>query len=909
MAFDLSSINLPEIKLPDFRKSFEDVKTNVQANLKKIPAFNPDFNAEEFQPLLLSKIEESNMPRFMKLPAKLGVHLITEAPDDVRKKKEIWNEIRRIAPDKAAEISKLEDSPTGLMSVSNETLDKLPEDLRKSAKHYQDIAMMDIGFTIGSLESKGSAAAEQTSKGFRNLAGAENVVKLEKELAEKGSKLLPKITAKIGNIFKRNVDELVEEIPNASKRVVSYETAKDIAENAFENYLKDPENPVFKDETKRLFQQVGDLIKVGDVNPEDLQAIFKKYNLNPEKFADLYMDSITYAGKQLNELSQLRKKMTAAFPELEEKLSKIPLSDTGPWSKISNIFRNIEQTRRGLLVSQLATTSRNIISQGGRFTMQFFDDMMAGAMETLTFKRPPKQAFAPAIQDMLAVGRQFSPKARQRLANTIDQFPIQKTKLFGTPVGDFVLGDKVTRTVNTLNTAQEYFFRKMRMDALINAHFKRGGQALDQRVMEQFVDDALELTFAKRPEGGFLGQFYELFKHPFFTAVGNPFPRFWTNSMKFLWDFSPGGFTKLLSPKFLKKLVSENPREAYSALSKATLGTMMFAGGMAIRNSEDLAGEKWYEVNMPDGRTWDTRAFAPFSTYLFLAEAMKEDNKLTGADYAQALISINRIAGTGLVLVDIIRAKNADTLEKNIKNFAGAYLSGFTVPFRTFKDFIAQAVPEEQIYKDTEDAPLLGPSLENIPFATSDFPTAPRATRDEPFMREDPAMRQLTGMTLKTKTPLEHEIDRLGIDYSAMYPRTGENVLDRMITRKVGAVMDVVGNALVETPEFQKLPDVEKEKLIKELYSESKSISKKVSLEKDAAQIAAGIYQQMKDMQGDELVKFVESIKNKGLLKESIMQFILAYKKNDMDPTAVEKFIQTDLGGEPTPRLFGLPVP
>jgi hypothetical protein len=904
MPFNLSDIKLPQV---DLSGAFGDIQEMLRQNIQKIPAFDPDFDAEEYQPMLLDKIEGSKLPHFLKTPAKFGVQLLTEDPEDIRKKREIWNEIKRLNPDKIDQIASIEHAPASLMMVSEETLKKMPEDLQKSAKQFQDREMMDIGFFLGGVESKGSAiAAEQTSKGFRKLKGVENLIELGKK---KSGNLFPKIAAKIGSVFQKTTDELVEEIPKASKRVVGYNTAKEIAEEAFEKYIADPDNPVFKSETKKLFQQVGDLVKMGEVNPDDLQAIFKKYNLNPEKFANMYMDTITTSAKQLNELSNLRKKMIGAFPELEGKLSKLPISDTGPWSKISNLFRKVEHTRRGLLVSQLATTARNILSQSTRYTMQFADDVLTGGMEMLTGKKPPKDAFMPVMQDLLAVGRQFSPKARKKLAMTIDEFPIEKAKLFGTPVGDFAMGEKVTRTLNTFNTAQEYFYRKLRMDAQINSHFGRGGGPITKNLMEDWVDDALDLTFAKRPKGGFLKQFYDTFSNPFFTAVGNPFPRFWANSMKFLWDFSPGGFTKLFSKKFLKEMVSDNPRKAYSALSKATLGTMMFSGAMAIRNSDELKGEKWYEVKMPNGKTWDTRAFAPFSTYLFLAEAMKPDNKLTGKDYAQGLVSINRISGTGLVLVDLIRAKNADTLEKNIKNFAGAYMSGFTVPFRTFKDFIAQEVPGEAVYKDTEQAPLLGPALENVPFATSDFPTAPRATREEPFIREDPALRQLTGMTLKTKTALEQEIDRLGIEYSSLYPRTGESELDRMITRKVGAVMDVIGNEMVESEEFQKMPDFQKTKTLKEIYSDTKSLSKKAVMEESAAQIAAGIYEQMKDLEGGELLSFVEKLKNKGLLKDNIMEFIIGFRKADVSPANIKEFSQGLPGGEKTPQLFGLPVP
>jgi len=886
MAFDISQIKLPEINI---KGAFDDLGEKLKTNFQKIPTFNPDFDAADLQPLLLSKIKESNLPHFMKLPAELGVRLAAEDSEDVIKKREIWQEIKRIHPEKVDQIEQIENMPASFAMIGKDTLEELPEDLRKSAQKYADTQLMDIGFSVGSVERAGQKAALSLLKGVK---------------------------AKFGSVFQKNADELLEEIPKASKRVVSYETAKDILEETYQKYLSDPENPIFKDETKRLFRKVGELLGTEEVKPEQLQEIFKKYNLDPKSFAQVYMDSVSFGGRLLGEHGRLSRKIKAAFPETEEILAQVPIKDPGTASKVWDQFRKLESTRRGLLVTQLATTSRNIISQSGRFTLQFFDDVFSGGMEALSGKATPKQAFIPAMEDVMSVFRQFSPKKREMLANTIDQFPFEKLRLFGTPVGDLYFGSKMTSFLNSANTAQEFFFRKMRMDALINSHFQRGGGPITQELMESWVDDALTLTFAKAPTKGFPGGFYKAitneYINPIVTALGQPFPRFHMNALKFLWDFSPaGGMSSLVSPKFWKQLVSDNPREAYSALSKATMGTMMLAGALAVRNS-DVGGEKWYELNLPNGKTMDTRAFAPFSTYLFLAEVLRqaagEKTNLTPMDYGQAFLSINRIAGTGLVIVDALRAKNPETFTELVSDFAGAYISGFTVPFRTLKDFIAQGDPQEQVYRDTEQAPLLGPALENIPFATRGFPTAPRPTREEPFIREDPALRQLTGVTLKTKTDLEHEVDRLGLEYSTLYPRTGEDQLDRMITRRVGKVMDAVGNQIVNSPEYQKLDDNAKKEFMKELYSKTKSASKSISLVQDAPVIAASIYEQTKGLTDEEVVELFTRLRAKGLMKEEVFNYLIQYKKADKDPQELMKFLE-GIGAEPTPRLFGVPIP
>lgn len=887
MAFKLPQINLKlpnlnEYIRPEAKQAYQDVKSKVENTFQQINTFDPQFDPATFKPNLLKKIDETPLPGFLKTPAKFMVNMFTEDPEDSVKKQRIIDEIKSLHPqEQGNHIEGMLNAPWGFAMLDERTIKKLSPDLQFAANKYKNNDMMNVGFSIGSVQEKGTKMA---------------------------APLLENLKTKFEKLFGKGQSDFVDQIPGATKKAVSLNQAEKIAASTFEKFKADPENPVFKDETKKLFQQIGDLLGSGDMQVEDLPKVLDKYNLTSQQFADMYIETISTSGKQLNRLSQLRKRMIQTFPDLEDKLSSVELKDPGPWNKVSEVFRSIENTRRGLLTSQLATTARNILSQSTRYTLQFADDVLTGAMETVTGRRPPKDAFIPAMEDIFSIGRQFSPEARRKLANTIEEFPVQKYQLFGTPTGEVSLGGKITSTVNAANTAQEYFFRKMRMDALLNTHLTRGGGEITDTVMQNWVDDALDLTFAKKPEGGFLGKVYETFNHPFFTAVGNPFIRFWANSVKFLWDFSPGGFTKLLSSDFRQQLTSPNADKAYSALSKAVLGSMMLGGAVAIRNS-DSAGEKWYEVNMPNGKTWDTRAFAPFSTYLFLAEAMKPDNNLTGMDYLQGAVSINRIAGSGLVIVDIVRSNDAEGVVKNVKDFMGQYISGFTVPFRTVKDFIAQYDPSEGAYKDTSEAPILGPALENIPYATKDFPTSPRATRPEPFSKEDPLIRQLTGMTLKTKTPLEREIDRLGVPYTTLYPKTGYDKMDRAITRKVGAVMDVVGNAIVEQDFYKKMGDYDKTELLKNIYSAEKSDIKKEVIQNNAAQIAAGIYAEIKNMDMEDRRKFFDKLKNKGLMKPEIIDFVIKYMQAKPDQNKLDKTLEGLPNMELSPRIFGVQVP
>src|SRR5262245_60035422 len=94
------------------------------------------------------------------------------------------------------------------------------------------------------------------------------------------------------------------------------------------------------------------------------------------------------------------------------------------------------------------------------------------------------------------------------------------------------------------------------------------------------------------------------------------------------------GFLRLLSKEERAKVAAGD----YSAITRATIGTAMLLAAYQVRGSQ-YAGEKWYEIRLPDGTIVDARAFAPFSNYLFLASILRGERALTTRDVAQGLLS------------------------------------------------------------------------------------------------------------------------------------------------------------------------------------------------------------------------------------------------------------------------------
>ena len=702
----------------------------------------------------------------------------------------------------------------------------------------------DITF-LASLPRTGLKMSSKTINTLRKLHFGEMPTPKELETAGKEINRVIKIPVKEIPTPEAKIPVKIRPLPPIPKEIaqvgIDLKTQKNIIFNAARMVEENPNNRLVIDQSRRLFQRVKDYLATGEIIPEDIPPILKKYNITPEQFAQQYVNTISLAGKELNQLSQLAKRIKAVLPdtpqmrEIFNTFQEAEPATFGTWNWARQLWLRVENIRRASMVAQIATSARNAISQAGRYGIDLVEEGIAGGLEFLTGKRPYKEAMAPFFEGIMAIGRRLTPAGRARINAILEEFPLESARLTRTPVGDVSLGEKYAQIINTLNSGQEFFFRRMAFDAAINSEAIRLGikdlKKLPVETISRAVDKALELTFAAYPEKGLLREILGTYQRlPFLYSLWNPFPRFWANAVKFLWDYNPTGFTKLLSPNFRRLLLSNNPREAYKALAKATIGTTLLGAAVAIRNSK-FGGEKWYEIKISDKRVIDVRPFAPFSTYLFIAEALTNPKSLTGFDYLDAALSINRIAGTGLVIIDIVRSRNTETTARMLKDFVGNWAAGFTVPFRTIKDFLGQFSQEERIVRQTREN-IYGPIIEPIPYLSRILPPYQPITRAEPLEREFPGLRQMTGLTIRTKTFFEKELDRLGIERYRIYPRTGIRELDRLIAAEVGAIAEKKGEQLEKNPYYQGLPDDIKKDVILDFFSELRRVGKERVLRK-----------------------------------------------------------------------------
>jgi len=396
----------------------------------------------------------------------------------------------------------------------------------------------------------------------------------------------------------------------------------------------------------------------------------------------------------------------------------------------------------------------------------------------------------------------------------LDGNPITKERLLNRTVHEVESIHKFVAGVNKFNTLQERFFRRMAFQARLTKTMKEQNLPMNgpipAELMEDAVEHALEMTFASSG-GKFARNIVDAFhKLPLLYSV-NPFPRFsYANALPFVAQHSPWGLVKAFSPRTIAKLASGNPREFAKSASRGLLGTIFLSKAVEMRNS-DNAGEKWYEWQVGD-KTINLLPFAPFSTYLFLAEAMKDDSHITAKDYMTAAIGLNRISGTGLVMIDAIRQNDIQGTADALKRFAGQYLSSPTVPLRTIKDFYEGITGQQtspDIRADTIWEEIVNPTISNMPYVAQfvherKTPLRVGTAKLEPieffgFEMPGPIARQLTGLTLIKKTEVEHEVHRLNLNPSTYMPRTGFRKADRWVAATMAPTVTMLIPKIMES--------------------------------------------------------------------------------------------------------------
>lgn len=617
---------------------------------------------------------------------------------------------------------------------------------------------------------------------------------------------------------------------------ITVDSAKAVVEGGERLAQRNPDFFAEGGDQVRLFKKIGQALREKAITIDDLSPKWREFGWSNEEVAALYEEGVTQGAQIMNQLSQFARRLNAVS---KNRITNLPEPELTAWNRISALGKEGVNIWRASLVSQLATAMRNLIVGGFRVGLNVLDDAALGAVESVTGRRAPQTAFAPLMEDIMAIGRRFTPKGRKQLNEILKNEPLLAPRLHTDPIAGMSFSSKYAKMLSIFNRSQEYFIRDMVFDARVTALLRRRGidpnvtKNIPKDILEAGLNDALEMTFAKAPTSDLARRFVKAFNifYPL-EVVAYPFPRYLTNAMRTIYEFSPlqpmTNALRMIAPKQRKMILDLPFRRKMQMINRATMGAGMFTTAAYVRNSK-FAGEKWYEFRpFPDSnpdKVWDIRPFGPIiPVYFFLAEFMKQEaegrNRFTIRDYIEGTLGINRMAGTTLFVTSFLAGQTPEQGFEALKKMSGEFLGGFGNQFATYKDFVAGMSGDETIIKDTRQEVLTGALRQKIPFAGRGLPEKRVATRAGAIRRESPILRQLTGVSLRTKNALEREIDRLGLLPQQINPRTGIAELDNEIRGRMGEIVEEQGGLgeFILSDDYGNLTDVgKKEELLNEM--------------------------------------------------------------------------------------------
>ena len=617
----------------------------------------------------------------------------------------------------------------------------------------------------------------------------------------------------------------------------------------------------------RISDQLKEAVLLANSSPKFMDKFvetLKKNNLTVEELSTVFKESISDSARRMQQLSTASKTMKRIGQELGE------IAPDEGWyanfaKQYTDIIRDLDNIRRGLLVSQIATAMRNNTAQLGRVGMrtliESFDDIL-----NRTFN-PLRRAFGKETVPVdytksfgLLMNLTKNKKKAKEITDFLTKYYVNESDRLFTKYASEVAdsskskvlkgAQKMVDGLNFLNRMQEFWYRRGMFATSIKDTLALKGidinkveinedllKHLDASDIEKAVDDALFFTYAKTPNNKALKAFVDMSNSiPFVTTGLIPFARFMANAIEFQFKHSPVGFGLLLRPKEIKKIAAGDT----TAFSQAVIGSTILMATIEAKRKGMAEDHKWYELETTEGKTVDMRPYFPLTPYLFVADVITriESGRNWGdaKDILQALSGAQFRAGASLQLIqNLLDGLGGLDTEEKVNKFMSDYVSdvlgGFLTPLRMFNDFIEQEqdfrapVPTGEFLTDTTNR-----LKTSVPIVREQFPELQSPTRAAAPGRPDtvklpiigaevpgPITRQLSGATVREeKNIAEREFDRLGYKRRDILPYSGNAVVDQTRAEYLGPLIETVIPVLVQSEQYQSKNNQEKNVLLRQ---------------------------------------------------------------------------------------------
>ena len=453
----------------------------------------------------------------------------------------------------------------------------------------------------------------------------------------------------------------------------------------------------------------------------------------------------------------------------------------------------------------------------------------------------------------------------------------------------------VARVANTLNVAQDAFFRRAIFTASVEQQLRRVGidlyddvlakdKLIPTPILSKAVDDALKGTFSYMPkpsradqrtfekmsEGGANWLVRGIENTPF-MSLAIPFPRFMANAMAFQYRYSPmggaaGGAEMLKGYRLIQDGQTEKGmkilRDGQTKVAQGLVGTAALAAAYDYRMSNP--DTEWYNVKNANGTTTDVRYIFPLAPYFAVADVFarhKQGLPAKTAEAVEAVVGMKVAAGSTATFIDQMAAavdseRDIDKLAVTAGKLVGDFAGRFTQPFVTKQiyDYMDLLRDEGTIARDPNvvegDTALeqfmsaASQRVESrVPIAKESLPEAIPRLREGPVAKEGEFFNRIFGFRQEAiKTPAEREVVKLGIDPYRVYGSpSGDRQYDRAFIENANKLVIPRVENVISNPEYQKLDSARKNlaltNAIREMASVAREMTKGEMMAKDIGRI------------------------------------------------------------------------
>lgn len=547
-----------------------------------------------------------------------------------------------------------------------------PRAFRAPRRRGKDVPRTEEVKTPGTVNTEGLAErifsdAETKAIIDRNIAGLTGQAEATARAAlEEGMNVVKKELGEPVNINPKDFELGILQNEFGVK-IASTNTFKATMDAASELLV---EAGVKRDTSRSITDQISELLVTSRVTDEQIALSLNRSGITFEDFSAIIGQTATEAGRTLNAASQAArrlelarrrvkgeesKELTQEFTDLQDALGVGTRHSGG---RTGQVWRSLNNVRRGMMVTQIATSMRNINVQALRVGLNTLQtamdtsmravfnrpgltaaDSMAGFDQIVNIFRIMGEAPALAGRRLRAPGSNRPPKGIvERNLEILEMYPAEHDALFLRFMGDIEFpvlrkapGGKlventinglstVTQMANVFNRMQEFGFRHAifasRLDRSLRAKGTSIAEAtrnndfrlIDREMIQDAVGQALELTFAAPVKSQLGRSLVSLINNSPLTLVA-PYPRFVTNAAKFMMEFS--------NPKIFN-LLTKKGRDAFAngdmtAISTTIIsGASFYAAWQAVRDPS--SGDKWYEfIDQDTGEVLDIRTSTPLT--------------------------------------------------------------------------------------------------------------------------------------------------------------------------------------------------------------------------------------------------------------------------------------------------------